>query len=141
MKIKVEKALDVLKDKENLRKVYDYDLMRLCNAIKDELSERDEQRAVMINRLEDMCKWLAIYGKTVHTFYYSPKSPKELMEADDDEVTDEGFEKIRQQIEDKVILTFEYEENIFRVRSYIDLEQRKGEFKMEAIPVKAEKKL
>lgn len=141
MKTNVERAIELLKQERILRKVYDYDLRQLISAIEAELAKRDEKRAGMINCLQDMCRWLQENGETEYTFYYSAQHPQELMESENDEVTDDGFDKICQQIDGKKILTFEHDGKVFRIKSQIDLEEGKGQFELEEILSKVEKTL
>ena len=86
---KVLEALNTLKECNNLRKLYDYDLISLRETINRELEEREHKRAEMINSLEDICKDMLRSHRTNHTYWYIQMSPEELMEESNaDDITD-----------------------------------------------------
>lgn len=117
MKSKVEKACETVKN--NLRDLYDYNLEELSHAIKEELEERKSKRAQMINSLEDMCKYMFQNRETSYTFYYRSLSPRELLEfAENDEITDEGYQNICQQLGEKRAKALKYGNQICTIKGY-----------------------
>lgn len=131
MKSKGEKAVEALKDPKVLRGIYDYDLECLIRLANEELEKREEKRKGMINSLEDMCEWMLVMGEDEYTFHYSPKNPEQLMKADEEEITDSGFDKICQQIGAKGRKFFRFQGQVFQVKAsfgeednYFDMEIR-----------------
>lgn len=131
IKSKGEKAVEQLKDSKVLREIYDYDLRCVMRLIKEELQKREEKRKDMINSLEDMCDWMLVNGENKYEFHYSPKNPEQMMEADEEEITDSGFDQISQKIGERGRKLFRYEGRVFEVTasfgekdSYFDMEIR-----------------
>lgn len=130
-KIEIEKVAEALKDPKVLRGIYDYDLECLIRLAKEELEKREEKRKGMVNSLEDMCIWMLVRGENEHTFHYSPKNPGQMMEADHEEITDSGFDKICQQIGERGRKLFRFQGQVFQVKAsfgeednYFDMEIR-----------------
>ena len=115
VKRKSEKVVEALKNLKVLREIYDYDLECIIRLANEELGKREEKRKGMINSLEDMCVWMLVRGEDEYTFHYSPKNPEELMKADEEEITDSGFDKICQQIGERGRKLFRYERWVFEV--------------------------
>lgn len=116
---RIKEALDVLKDKDNLRQVYDYDLMVLISAVKDELSKRDQKRSRMINSIKDMCEFMIKKGESSHCFHYIRRSPQELIQyAEDDEITDAGYGTLEWQMREKRTKVVQYEGKEFVIKRY-----------------------
>lgn len=116
---RIKEALDVLKDKENLRQVYDYNLRVLISAVEDELSKRDQKRSHMINSIKDMCEFMIEKGENSHYFHYIRRSPQELMQyAGDDEITDEGYYNLCSQLDEKRSKAAQYKGKKFLIKRY-----------------------
>lgn len=131
MKGKSEKVVEQLKNSKVLRGIYDYDLECIIRLANEELGKREEKRKCMINSLEDMCEWMLVMGQYEYTFHYSPKNPEQLMKADEEEITDSGFDKICQQIGERGSKLFRRQGQVFNVKasfgeedSYFDMEIR-----------------
>lgn len=129
---KVLEALNTLKECNNLRKLYDYDLISLRETINRELEEREHKRAEMINSLEDICKDMLRSHRTNHTYWYIQMSPGELMEeANADDITDQGISYIvHNQMQDEDCRFIQYGHNTFFIKKVVvnDNEEKKEYF-------------
>lgn len=115
---KAEKALKALV--ETIPEIYDYDLRKLINLVEEELKKRETKRSSMINSIEDMCKCMIKENETGYTFYYNARTPEELLEyAENDEITDEGYDNICQQLGEKGTKAVQYEHKTFLIKEYL----------------------
>lgn len=114
-----EKAMKAMKAFiDEIPNLYDYELRNLIGEIADELKKREAKRAEMINSIEDMCKYMIREKEMTYTFYYEAMMPKEQLMAENDYITDEGYDHICQQLGEKGTRAVLCESKTFLIKKY-----------------------
>lgn len=72
----------------------------------------------MINSIEDMCKHMIREKETAYTFYYTVMTPKEQLMAENNDITDDGYSHICQQLGEKGTRAVLYESKTFLIKRY-----------------------
>lgn len=103
---------------EKIPEIYDYDLQGLIRLVEEEVRKREAKRAEMINSIEDMCKHMIREKETGYTFYYEAMTPKDQLMAENDQITDSGYDQICKQLGDKGVKAVQYGHNTFLIKRY-----------------------